>query len=78
MTDLVDLLFSPEHERAASNELFAYQKLQGANSMMWTTGDMGDGRKVVFDVPAGAVEHLRRHGVPCETRSRDPRRPLPV
>ena len=78
MSEFVDLLVRPQHRSVASNLLFEWQKRQGANSMMWTEGESGDGRMCFFDIPIAAVEYLRQRDIPCDTRPRDPRRPLPV
>jgi transcriptional regulator with XRE-family HTH domain len=76
VTDLVDLLVPSEHERATSNALFEWQKLQGENSMLETVGDTGEGRKQFIDIPVAAVEYVRQRGIPCESVPRDPRRPI--
>jgi hypothetical protein len=73
-TNLVDLLVPSGHELATSDALAEWQRLQGANSLMWTVGDTGDGRKQFIDIPIAAVEYVRQCGIPCDTVPRDPLR----
>ncbi len=78
MAEYVDVVVAPEYESAASKGLFQWNKLHGENSVLWVVGESGDGRKVFFDIPTDVVAFLREQGIPCDTRPRDPRRPLPT
>ncbi len=78
MVELVDLLVPAGYRGVTSNMLFEWQKEQGANSMIWNEGESGDGRICFFDIPVAAVEYLRQRDIPCDTRPRDPLRPLPA
>lgn len=78
LANFVDLLVAPEYERRVSNGLMDWQRLQGTKSAMWTVGESGDGRKLFIDIPVAVVAYLREQGIPCDTRPRDPRRPLPA
>jgi hypothetical protein len=77
MVEPVDIIVAPEYESQVGTLLMDWQKRQGLNSVMWVTGEAGDGRKVIFDIPVKVVGHLLYHKIPLEKRPRDPRRPLP-
>jgi len=75
MAEWVDVLVRNEHYAAADRLVLKYLS-EYFPSRVLSVGEEGNGKRL-FDVPTGAVDQLREHGIPHETRPRDPRKPLP-